>query len=223
VAIFVDSAGVADLTEAASLGYVRGFTTNPALMARATADPLQHFARLLSALPEGPAFYQPIHTTGADAHDEARAAAALAPDRVVIKLGATATGARLAAALTAHGVRCALTAAFAPGQALVAHETGCAWVIPYVDRADRQRVGGLELVASFAGVLARAGSTTRVLAASLKTSTQLADAVLAGAHDVTAPLAVLHALPEHPLSAAAMREFDTAWRAARDDAAPGAS
>jgi transaldolase len=223
VAIFVDSADVSDLIEAAALGFVRGFTTNPALMARATADPLQHFARLLSAFAEGPAFYQPIHTTGAGARDEARAAAALAPDRVVIKLGTTATGAQLAAALTAGGVRCALTAAYAPAQALVAHETGCAWVIPYVDRADRQRIGGLALVASFAGLLARAGSTTRVLAASLKTPTQLADAVLAGAHDVTAPLAVLRALPEHPLSDAALREFDAAWRVAADGPARDAS
>ncbi len=147
--------------------------------------------------------------------DEARAAASLAPERVVIKLGATMDGARAAADLGADGIRCALTAAYSPAQALVAHETGCAWAIPYVDRAERQGVGGLDLVAAMAAVLAQVRSETRILAASLKSPAQLVDAVVHGAHDVTAPLDVLRALPKHPLSDAAMREFGDAWETAQ--------
>ncbi len=215
--IFVDSADLDDAAAAAGLGFVGGLTTNPALMARETADPPAHFARLLAAFPEGPAFYQPLHTAGTAVLDEARAAAALAPTRVAIKLGATADGAAAAATLVREGIRCALTAAYAPSQALVAHETGCSWVIPYVDRADRLGVGGQELVAAMAGLVARLGSGTRVLAASLKTPEQLVAALLGGAHDVTAPLAVLRALPRHPLSDEAMAAFASAWAAEHGD------
>lgn len=216
MAIFVDSADAGELAAAATLGFVRGFTTNPALMARVTGEPAQHFASLLRAFPEGPAFYQPIHTAGAAALDEARAAAALAPARVTVKLGATADGVAAAAVLVPEGISCALTAAYAPAQALVAHEAGCAWVIPYVDRAERLGVGGLGLVAAMADVLAAAGSRTRLLAASLKTPGQLVDAVVCGAHDVTAPLDVLRALPQHRLSDDALAAFASAWEGRRD-------
>jgi transaldolase len=215
VTIYVDSASLDDVTAAASLGFVGGFTTNPALMAGETAEPLKHFALPLAAFPGGPAFYQPTGATVAAGSEEAQAAASLAPERVVIKLGATMDGARTAADLSADGIRCALTAAYSPAQALVAHETGCAWAIPYVDRAERQGVGGLNLVAAMAALLAQARSETCILAASLKSPAQLVDAILHGAHDVTAPLDVLRALPQHPLSNAAMREFDGAWKAAQ--------
>jgi len=215
VAIYVDSASVDDVTAAASLGFVTGFTTNPALMARVTRDALGQFGRLLASFPAGPAFFQPTGATHGAVLDDARAAAFLAPARVVIKLGATPAGAAAAAVLTKEGIRCSLTAAYAPAQALAAHGTGCSWVIPYVDRADRQGVGGFALVGSFAALLAQLRSDTRVLAASLKTPAQLTDAVLHGAHDVTAPLDVLRALPQHPLSDAAMHEFAAAWDDAR--------
>jgi len=182
-------------------------------MARVTGEPLQHFASLLRAFPEGPAFYQPVHAAGGAALEEARAAAALAPARVTVKLGATADGVAAAVVLAPEGVSCALTAAYTPAQALVAHEAGCTWVIPYVDRAERLGIGGLDLVTAMAAVLAGTGSRTRLLAASLKTTAQLVDAVVHGAHDVTAPLDVLRGLPRHRLSDDALAAFASAWEA----------
>ena len=137
MAILLDSASVDDAAAAAELGFVHGITTNPALMARETKEPLAHLERLLTAFPGGPVCYQPTRTSYAEMDDEARAAAALAPERVVAKLPATLEAIRLAAALTDDGIRCALTAVYSPAQALLAHETGCVWIIPYVDRAAR--------------------------------------------------------------------------------------
>ena len=50
-------------------------------------------------------------------------------------------------------------------------------------------------------------SDTRILAASLKSSQQVVDSILHGAHDVTAPLEVLTSLAAHPLTESAVREF----------------
>jgi transaldolase len=209
MAILLDSASVDDAAAAAELGFVRGITTNPALMARETKEPLAHLARLLAAFPDGPICYQPTRTSYADMNDEARAAAALAPDRVVAKLPATLEAIRLAAALSGDGIRCALTAVYSPAQALLAHETGCVWVIPYVDRAARHSAG--TVVEELAAVLARLGSGTRILAASLKTAPQVVASILDGAHDITAPLDVLRGLPAHPLTESAVREFAAGW------------
>ena len=137
--------------------------------------------------------------------EEARAASSLAPERVVVKLPATLEAVRVAAALVPDGIRCALTAVYSPAQALLAHEVGCVWVIPYVDRAARQSVGGLVIVDSLAAILASLHSTTRILAASLKSGPQVVEAILHGSHDVTAPLDVLKALPAHPLTESAVQ------------------
>ncbi|MEE4276566.1 MAG: transaldolase family protein [Thermoleophilia bacterium] len=211
--VLLDSASLDDAAAAARLGYVGGFTTNPTLMARATSlagattEPLAHFAALLEALPEGPGCYQPTGDSPEAMCEEARAAASLAPARVVIKLPATADGVRAAATLREESIRCALTAVYSPAQALLAHAVGCVWVIPYVDRAERQGVGGRQVIESLAGILRRLESPTRILAASLKTAEQVTDTVLHGAHDITAPLDVLAALAHHPLTEAAVREF----------------
>jgi transaldolase len=209
MAILLDSASVDDAVAAARLGFVRGITTNPALMARETREPLVHLAQLLEAFPEGPICYQPTRSTYEEMNDQARTAAALAPDRVIAKLPATLEAITLAAELRADGIRSALTAVYSPAQALLAHEAGCVWIIPYVDRAARHSAGAV--VMEQAAILGRLDSQTRILAASLKTAPQVVGAVLDGAHDITAPLDVLRALPAHPLTESAVREFAAHW------------
>ncbi len=210
MAILLDSASLEDAATAAELGFVSGITTNPALMARETSQPLAHLDGLLAVFPRGPICYQPTGGTFSQILDEARAASARAPQRVVIKLPATLEAIRVATPLAGEGISCALTAVYSPAQALLAHETGCKWVIPYVDRAARQSVGGLVVVDALAAVLERLQSGTRILAASLKNAPQVVDAILHGAHDVTAPLDVLLGLPAHPLTESAVREFAAA-------------
>ena len=209
MAILLDSASLDDAAAAAELGFVRGITTNPALMRRETERPLEQLARLLEAFPAGPICYQPTLSTPEVMAEQARAAAALAPDRVVAKLPATLEAITLAAALHAEGIDSALTAVYSPAQALLAHEAGCMWVIPYVDRAARHSAGAVVL--EQAALLEQLDSPTRILAASLKTAPQVVEAILDGAHDVTAPLDVLCALPAHPLTESAVREFAADW------------
>ena len=209
MAVLLDSASLDDAAAAAELGFVCGITTNPALMARETKEPLSHLERLLAAFPSGSICYQPTRTSFAQMSDEARAAASLAPDRVVAKLPATLDAIKLASTLADDGIRCALTAVYSPAQALLAHEVGCVWIIPYVDRAARHSAGNV--VEELAAMLARLQSSTRILAASLKSAPQVVDAILEGAHDITAPLEVLRSLPAHPLTESAVREFAAAW------------
>jgi len=209
MAILLDSASLDDAAAAARLGFVRGITTNPALMARETKEPLAHLARLLEAFPEGPICYQPTRSSYAEMAEQARAAAALAPDRVVAKLPATLEAITLAVELREEGIDSALTAVYSPAQALLAHEAGCMWIIPYVDRAARHSAGAV--VVEQAAILERLDSPTRILAASLKTAPQVVESILDGAHDITAPLDVLRALPAHPLTESAVREFAAHW------------
>ena len=62
-----------------------------------------------------------------------------------------------------------------------------------------------------AAILEQLDSSTRILAASLKTAAQVVESILDGAHDITAPLDVLRGLPAHPLTESAVREFAEQW------------
>jgi transaldolase len=207
--VLLDSAATSDATRAARLGYVDGLTTNPALMAREGADPVAQLESLLAAMP-GTVFFQPLSSRLRAARDEGLAAHALDPRRVVLKLPATREFASLARELAERDVACALTGVYSAAQAIVAHQAGCGWVIPYFDRARRLAEGGEGVVTQMADVLARLGSDVRILAASIKSPDQAVAALATGAHAVTAPLDVLEQLPEHALTRDAVERFDQA-------------
>jgi transaldolase len=212
MAIYLDSTDLGDARAAAELGFVEGFTTNPALLARHGVDPLVRLSELLGVFGRGPGFYQPMHASAEAAEREAREAALLAPERVIVKLPARTELFSLAARLAAEGIRCAITAVYAPAQAMLAHAVRAGWVIPYVDRARRLDPAGEGLVRSLSAVLRPLGSEPRILAASLKGPEQVAEAIAAGAQDVTVPLDVLERIGDHPLSEQAVEEFDEAAR-----------
>lgn len=210
--IYLDSADLGEAAVAAEMGFVSGMTTNPSLMAKHNRPPLEQLRAVLDVFHNGPVFYQPGRVERAAAEGEAYRAYELDPTRVVLKLPATTEMCRLAFLLTEQGIACAMTAVYSPSQAIMAHQVGCQWVIPYVDRARRLLDGGEGLVSSLASVLEVLDSHTRVLAASLKTPEQVSRAVADGAHAVTLPMPVLMQLSEHLLTESAMAEFDQATK-----------
>lgn len=206
--IYLDSADPKEAAAAAELGFISGITTNPALMAKHDAPPLEQLRGLLRIFTGGPVFYQPGATEPRMAEAEARQAYEIDPTRVVLKLPARLNMYRLAAKLTKEGMSCAMTAVYSPAQAILAQQTGCRWVIPYVDRALRLMAGGEQLVPSLANVLLVSNGSVQILAASLKSPEQVSRAVMDGAHAVTVPMSVLAQLADHPLSESAIAEFE---------------
>jgi len=212
MAILLDSASIEDAQRAAALGFVTGITTNPALIARTGRPGLDVLGDLLSVM-DGPVCYQVTAEEVAEREAEARQAAALAPDRVVIKIPSTTANYTMAAHLVSTGIRVAFTAVTTPMQAYLAGQVGAEWIITYVNRLTRQVGDGLAVLREQASILQ--GSTTRLLAASLKSIEEVQGALLSGAHDVTVPLNVLETLGDHPLSDLAIRDFAAALRAER--------
>ena len=202
--IYLDSAGLDDARRAAGLAYVRGITTNPKLMAESGRQPLEQLEALLEAFPAGPVFFQPGSPERATT--ELAEALRLGGQRVVAKLPAQAQMFALGTDLARDGVTVAYTAVYSPAQALVAASAEATWVIPYVDRAARLRPDS-PVVATISGALRAAGSSVRVLAASIKSPEQAVESVMQGADAVTAGLTVLEAMAHDPLTESAVDEF----------------
>jgi transaldolase len=206
--IFIDSADVQEVKRAVGLGFVTGCTTNPTLMAQVKAKPADVTAELCRLVP-GPVFYQVTAETIDAREAEGRAVSRLAPDKVVLKIPAT-TGNMTLVTRLAPEIPCAVTAVYSPAQAWLAANAGARYVIPYVNRAARLLGDGVKLVREIAAAVAASGRQVDVVAASIKTPDEAAAAAVAGARHLTLPLAVILALGNHPLSDAAITEFNRA-------------
>ncbi len=210
--LFLDSALVEEAREAAALGFVRGATTNPTLMAAAQAPPANVIAMLCDILP-GTVFVQVTGTTIAEREREAREFVQLRPGRVGIKIPCRLEDVALASRLASEGHTVALTAVFAPAQCYLACEAGVGYVIPYVNRTTRLLGDGPGLVGELRSLIDALGSPTEILAASVRTPAEAVATLAAGAHHLTLPLAVIRAMAAHPLSEDAIAEFARAGRA----------
>lgn len=207
--LLLDSADAADARRAAALGLVRGATTNPALVAQAGRRAEEVVAELADILP-GTVFHQLTAQTADGREAEARRFAAIRPGRVALKVPCTADNLGLVARLVADGLTCAVTSIFSPAQTILAAEAGAAVVLPYVNRTTRLYGDGPGLVHQMRAVVDALGSPMRIVAASVKSPEEAVAALLAGAHDLTLPLALIEAMGEHPASLAAIGEFRTA-------------
>lgn len=211
MAILVDSAQIDEVKKAGQLGFVRGVTTNPTLLAEVKGD-AREVIRQLCYASTGPVFYQVTAATFQEREREALEVFGVAGDRIVVKVPMTTANMALIARLKANAVPCAATAVYAAYQAIAAAEAGARYVIPYVNRATRLLGDGLRLVRELHEVVRATGRHVRVLAASIKSPEEAAAALVAGADDLTLPMAVLVAMGDHRLSDEAIAGFDAAGR-----------
>jgi hypothetical protein len=135
-ALMLDSASLADAEAAAELGFVSGITTNPTSIAGEGSPPLEVLGGLLRSF-AGPIFYQPSESEVEGAEQELDRALQMDAQRVLSKLPARLDFVTLATRYVRQGHDVALTAVYAPGQALLATAAGAEWVIPYVNTMSR--------------------------------------------------------------------------------------
>lgn len=215
MALYVDYAVVDEVARICADYPVAGITTNPTILLNAVerGQRLRDVDVLRELLPlcPGQVFMQPVGDTAEDLLAAGMRYIEVDQARVVLKLPMTAAGMRAARSLKIQGVRFAFTAVASLPQAYSGAMAGAEWIIPYFGRMRRAGIDACERVGGMAGLIARQSAATRVLAASVKTCSDLIEATLAGAHDVTVPPDVIRALPEDPISQAAVVQFAADW------------
>ncbi|MCA9490137.1 MAG: hypothetical protein KC621_09440 [Myxococcales bacterium] len=202
MAIWLDSADIDVVREAWLSGRIVGVTTNPSLIASTGRPPLDVIADLARNC-GGTVFHQLTAPTPAARREEAERALELAPN-VGLKIPCTWENLALVS-LFAKRRTVGVTAIFSAAQAVLAAQAGAACILPYVNRTTRLLGDGPGLVRRMRSVLE--GTSTRIVAASLKSPEEAVETLLAGAHDLTLPPAVLQAMAQHDLSDAAVEAF----------------
>ncbi|MDR4505147.1 MAG: hypothetical protein MRK01_10205 [Candidatus Scalindua sp.] len=204
MAIFVDTADIELAKAAKELGWVRGITTNPTLLAQ-SENPVEDTIRQLAELGTGLLFYQLFATSIEDMIKEAARVKKIVGDQLVLKIPPTEPGFQVISFLPSE-IPCCITAVYSVAQAIVAREIGVRYIAVYVNRATKLLGDGMGILADMATVLK--GSQTQILAASLKSPSEAGAAILSGACHLTLPFDVLRTLTAHEYSDEAVRQFN---------------
>lgn len=203
--IFVDSAIIEEVQQAADWGWIGGATTNPSLLAKSPLPPRETLQKMAEIL-DGSVFYQLTAPTLEGMLHEALEAHHILQDQLVLKIPATTLGFQAAARLS-DDYCCAVTAIFSPEQALLAHACGARYAIYYHNRAKQWMPDGAELGPKMVHLLS-GYEDIEVMAASFKSKQEVLEAASAGVKHLTIKFDLLKSLAENEFSQKAMDEFN---------------
>lgn len=206
---FIDSADIAEIKEAASMGIIDGVTTNPSLVAK-TGRRFRDTLMEICDVVRGPVSAEVLSTTVDGMMKEARELAALRPN-IVVKIPLIPDGLKAVRICTEEGIRTNVTLCFSATQALLAAKAGASYISPFVGRLDDVSADGMAVVADIIEIYENYGLDTEVLVASVRHPVHVLEAAKLGAHVATCPLSVLLQLTRHPLTDAGLARFIADW------------
>mgnify|MGYP000112023104 CR=1 FL=1 len=207
--LFLDTANVDEVKEAAALGVISGVTTNPSLIAKEGRD-FRQVVREITAIVDGPVSAEVISTEADAMVAEAEELAKIHPN-VVIKIPMLPEGLKAISRLEPQGIRTNVTLVFSANQALLAALAGASFVSPFVGRLDDAGHDGMQVVADTVEIFGLHDLETKVIAASIRHPLHVIAAAQAGAHIATVPYKILMQMIRHPLTDIGLQKFLDDW------------
>ena len=203
--IFIDTADIEEIRDAAAMGVIDGVTTNPSLVAK-TGRPFKDVIVDICEVVDGPISAEVIATDYEGMMKEARSLAKL-HDNIVVKIPLIAEGLKAVRTLTDEGIHTNVTLCFSPTQGLLAAKAGATYVSPFIGRIDDISGNGMEIIEQLVTIYQNYGLSTQVLAASIRHPVHVVQASLIGADVATIPHKVIHQLVKHPLTDIGLERF----------------
>ncbi len=203
--LFIDTANIDDIREAAQWGVISGVTTNPSLIAK-EGRKLEDVIKEIVTLVDGPISAEVDESSWETMVAQAKELVKIHKN-IVIKLPMTLDGVHACSELTKLGIHTNVTLIFSVPQALMACEAGATFISPFMGRVDDMGSSGEEVVAKVMEMINNYGYETKVIAASIRNLAHVEQAALAGADIATIPAAVLKKMVKHPLTDAGLKIF----------------
>ena len=209
--IFLDTANIDQIRQAAKLGIISGVTTNPSLVSKEGTADYQAVVKEICSIIPGPISVEVLVEGGEPVIEQARLIASWAPN-IVIKIPATTDGLEVTSALAKEKIKVNFTLCFSLNQALLGALAGAAYVSPFVGRLDDVGHNGMEVVKDIVDVFGHYQLSTQVIAASIRHPEHCVAAAKAGAHIATVPYKVLMQMIQHPLTDVGVARFLSDWQ-----------
>jgi transaldolase len=207
---FIDTGSVAEVEEIAAWGILSGATTNPSLLAKEQGDP-GDIVRRICDLVRGPVSAEVVSDDASGMVEEGRALAAL-HEHVVVKVPFSSEGLQATRALSDDGIRVNMTLVFSANQALLAAQAGAAYASCFMGRLDDISIDSGAVVGEIVAALRPGGTTTEVLAASIRHPEHVVTAARLGCEVATVPAKVFRQMLDHPLTETGRERFKSDWQ-----------
>lgn len=207
--IFIDTANLDEIKEAASWGVIAGVTTNPSLIAKEGRDHKTVIGEITQIV-EGPISIETISLDAEGMIKEAHEFVTWSP-HAVIKVPMTEEGMKAVSQLSSEGIKTNVTLVFSANQALLAAIAGATYISPFVGRLDDIGEEGMDLIEEIREVYDNYFFDTQILAASIRHPRHVTAAAKVGSDVATIPYKVLKQMFNHPLTDSGIAKFLSDW------------
>lgn len=207
--LYLDTANVEEIQEAASLGVLDSVTTNPSLVAkdgRIFREALVEISNLVDGL-----IGAEVVSLDADAMVKEGKELAEIHRNIVVKVPLIPEGLKATKRMAAEGIKVNVTLCFSPTQALLAAKVWAWCVSPFIGRLDDVSSNGMELVRQIVTVYKGHDFKTFVLVVSVRHPQHVVEAAIAGGDICTMPLSIFQQLAKHPLTDLELGKFLADW------------
>jgi transaldolase len=210
--IFLDTANIENIEQAAELGIISGVTTNPTLLSRESTADYETVTKKICSIVGGPVSVEVLSEDAKSMIEEAKVKASWAPN-VNIKIPITPDGLRATSALSKEGIDVNMTLCFSANQALLGAMAGATYVSIFVGRLDDAGQDGMQVVQDTMDILDNYPELdTQLITASIRNPMHCTQAALIGSHIATVPYNVLMQMIQHPLTDVGVKRFLADWK-----------
>ncbi|MCK5618909.1 MAG: fructose-6-phosphate aldolase [Candidatus Krumholzibacteria bacterium] len=208
--IFLDTANIHEIRDAASLGVLDGVTTNPSLMSKENRGDYKDVLKEICDIVQGPVSAEVVAEECEEMLVQARDLAKIS-DHIIIKIPLIAEGIKAVKILSAEDIKTNVTLCFSANQAYLAAKAGATYISPFVGRMDDVGIDGMGVVSDIIEIYENYAFVTQVLVASIRHTQHVLESALMGADVATIPYKVLMQMFKHPLTDVGIASFNKDW------------
>ena len=209
--IFLDTADVSMISSAYDTGLLDGVTTNPTLILKSGRQLLEVIEEITNSFSKLESISAEVVADNAEEMlSQAQKYYTIAP-AVTIKVPCTVEGLKACKFLSDKGIRVNVTLVFSVAQAILASKAGATYISPFVGRWMDNSIDGIELIKNIRKAFDYSGTSTQILAASLRDVRQVEQSALAGADVVTIPPIVFWSMYKNIMTDKGLELFQKDW------------
>lgn len=218
--IFVDTAMLDEIKEAASWGILDGVTTNPSLAAKAGRSFKENILAISDIIGDrGTVSAETVSTDVEGMLEEAHLVTSWAPN-IIAKIPCTPNGLAATRRCADEDIPVNMTLVFNATQGMLAMKAGATYVSPFIGRIDDAGQDGLAVIDQLVDIKRTYDFETEVLAASMRHPMHVVQSALLGADIATMPFNVLQKIVKHPLTDRGLQRFLDDWAGISEDMRP---
>ena len=207
--LFLDGSDIDKIRKYSDFGVIDGVTTNPSIILKSGKNMIEVISELASVV-SGSVSAEVSALDSEKMVQEGMKLSEIAKN-VTVKLPITWDGLSACNTLSKKGISVNMTLCFSSSQALLAAKAGAEYVSPFIGRLDDLNLEGIDLISDIKLIYSHYKFSTKILAASIRTTNHVKQCARLGADVATIPLDVFEKLIKHPLTDSGLNQFTADW------------